>query len=181
MNTKIKRLALCGVFAGLTLALMWIGSFVPSMEYALPAIAGLPALLLVLEAGRPWALAVYAAAAALCLLLLPEKSAALFYAAFFGYYPVLKSFLEEKLPPWLEWPLKFAVFNATAIFAYWLGTKLFGVALDDFGETFGKYAKGILLAMANLSFWLYDYMILSSFITLYRRRWRKKLRHISRL
>ena len=176
--TKIKSLALSGVFAGLTLALMWTGSFLPSMDYALPAAAGALTLLLVLELNGVWALGVYAAVAALALLLLPVKGVPLLYAMFFGYYPVLKALLENKLPAWLAWACKLAVFNAAVISAYVLATKVFNIDLDDFGETFGRWAKVVMLAVGNVTFFIYDYMVLSVFESLYRRRWRKKLRKL---
>jgi len=173
--TKIKSLALSGVFAGLSLALMWTGSFIPSMDYALPAMAGMLTLLLVLELNSLWALGVYAAAAALSLLLLPTKGVPLLYAMFFGYYPALKSTLERRLPAWLAWICKLAAFNAAVVSAYVLATKVFNIDLDDFGETFGRWAKIVMLAVGNFSFWMYDYMVLSVFAGLYRKRWRKKL------
>jgi len=176
--TKSKSLALSGVFAGLSLALMWTGSFIPSMDYALPAMAGMLILLLVLELNRIWALGVYAAVAALSLLLLPVKGVALLYAMLFGYYPALKTLVEGKCPKWLAWICKFAAFNAAVVTAYWLATRVFNIDLDDFGETFGRYAKAIMLAVGNAAFWMYDYMVLSVFETLYRRRWRKKLRKL---
>jgi len=173
--TKIKSVALSGVFAGLTLAVMWTGSFIPSMDYALPAMAGMLTLLLVLELNTAWALGVYAAAAALSLLLLPVKGVALLYAIFFGYYPVLKTVLERKCPKWLAWICKFAAFNAAVISAYWLATKVFNIDLDDFGETFGHYARAIMLGVGNAAFFIYDCMVLSVFESLYHRRWRKRL------
>jgi hypothetical protein len=173
MNTK--KLALCGVFAGLALALMWMISFVPSMDYALPAMAGMLTLLLVTEAGSAWAIGVYFAVAVLALLLLPNKGVALLYAALFGYYPVVKLQLEHRLPAWIVWMLKFLLFNAAVILAYYLAVAVFGVELDDFGETFGKYAKAVTLAIGNVAFWTYDMMILSTFAGLWKKRWRKKL------
>jgi len=173
--TKTKSLALSGVFAGLTLAVMWTGSFIPSMDYALPAMAGMLTLLLVMELNTVWALGVYAAAATLSLLLLPVKGVALFYAMFFGYYPALKTVLEGRLPTWLAWICKVAIFNAAVISAYTLATYVFNIDLEDFGETFGRWAKAVMLAVGNFSFWMYDYMVLSVFVGLYRRRWRKKL------
>jgi len=176
--TKIKSVALSGVFAGLALAVLWTGSFIPSMDYALPAMAGMLTLLLVLELSPVWALGVYAAVAALSLLLLPVKGVPLLYAMFFGYYPALKALLEAKCPKWLAWVCKLAVFNAAVIAAYVLATKVFNIDLDDFGETFGRWAKAVLLAVGNVTFLVYDAMVLSVFETLYRRRWRKKLRRL---
>ncbi len=172
---QTRCLALCGVFAGLILALMWMGSLIPSMEYALPAAASMLILLLVLQLNSYWALGVYAATAALSLLLLPNKSAALLYFMFFGFYPAVKSMLERRLPAWLAWICKFIIFNVTIIAAYYFATKVFAIDLDDFGEIFGRYAKAILLVAGNLAFWIYDHMVLSAFAAIYRKRWRKKL------
>ena len=178
--TRIKSLALSGVFAGLTLALMWTGSFLPYMDYALPATAGALTLLLVLELSGVWALGVYAAVAALALLLLPAKGVPLLYAMFFGYYPVLRHVLGSKCPKWLTWALKFLAFNAAMVTAYWLAVKVLNIELEDFGPTFGKYAKAIMLALGNVTFLLYDKMILAAFELIYERRWRKRLRHLMR-
>ncbi|MDR2753748.1 MAG: hypothetical protein LBB50_05520 [Oscillospiraceae bacterium] len=173
--TQTKKLALCGVFAGLAVALLWVLSFVPSLEYALPALAGLLTLLVVAEAGPLWALGTYLTAAVLALLLLPEKTVALLYAALFGYYPAVKHLLERRLPAWVAFLIKTALFNLAVVGVYFLSVYLFGVALEDFGETFGKFAKAITLGLGNVTFWLYDKAILTSFSILWKRSWRKKL------
>lgn len=175
---KTKSVALCGIFAGLTLALLWVFSFIPSLDYALPAAAGALILLLVVELGPPWALGVYLAAGTLSVLLLPNKIVALLYAMFFGYYPILKTVLERRLPAALAWVLKFLAFNAAAISAYYLVTELFSLDLSDFSPAFAKYAEAIMLVLGNAAFFLYDFMILSTFALLYRRRWQKRLRKL---
>ncbi|MCL2107392.1 MAG: hypothetical protein FWH26_10110 [Oscillospiraceae bacterium] len=176
--THTKKTALCGVFAGLSLALLWVFSFIPSLEYALPAAAGMLILCIVLEVDRLWALMAYAVSAVLAMLLLPEKTVPLLYTLFFGYFPVLKSLLEQRLPRLVEIPVKFAVFNATMIAVYYIGTFLFGLEFDDFGEKFGQYAPWVLLALGNLIFVIYDFMVLNNFIRVYRRHWQKRLRKL---
>jgi len=178
--THTKKLALSGVFAGLTLALMWVFSFVPSLEYAIPALAGMISLLMVLELNHIWAIAVYGVAAMLSCLLLPDKGTAVVYTLFFGYYPILKSLLEQYLPKWLSWFCKFAAFNAAAIGLYFLVTKVFGLPFDNFGEAFGKYALLFMLAVLNAVFFVYDLFVLTTFTMLYERRWQKKMKHLMR-
>jgi len=175
---KTKSLAMSGVFAGLAIALMWVLSFVPSMDYALPAAAGMLTLVLVIELGPLWALGKFLVAGIISVLLLPNKGVALVYVIFFGYYPALKYALEQKLPAWLAWILKYILFNIAVISAYYLATKVFGFDLSDFGPTFGKYAKAVMLGMGNVGFFLYDYIILGSFTLLYKKRWKKKLRRL---
>jgi len=175
--THTKKTALCGVFTGLSIALMWIGSFVPSMDYALPAMAGMFVFLLVLELGPAWPTGVYLATSVLAALLLPNKSVALFYILFFGGYPVLRWLLECKLPKGLAWVCKFAVFNVSMISGYFLAVQLFGLELSDFG-VFGQYAGLFMIVLGNATFVVYDAMVLASFQALYNKRWQKKLRHL---
>ena len=178
--TNTKKLALSGIFAGLTLALMWVFSFVPSMEYALPAMASMTSLLMVLELNHIWAMAVYGVAAVLSCLLLPDKGVAVVYTLLFGYYPILKSLLEQYLPKWLSWICKFAAFSLALTGIYYLVTKVFGMEVEYIGKAFGKYALLVLLAIGNVIFFVFDLMVLSSFTMLYQRRWRKKMRHLMR-
>ena len=176
--THTKKIALCGIFAGLSLALMWMVSFVPWMDYALPAVAGLFVFALVIELGPLWPTGVYVATSILSALLLPNKNVALIYIMFFGGYPVLRLLLERRLPKWFAWICKLAVFNAMAVAAYYLAVFVFQFELSDFGPNFGRYAAIVMLAVGNFAFVLYDAAILSSFEALYTKRWRKKLRRL---
>jgi len=178
--TNTKKLALSGILAGLTLALMWVFSFIPSMEYAVPAMAGMVSLLIALELNRIWAIAVYGVTAALSVLMLPTKGIAVLYTLFFGYYPILKSLLEQYLPKWLSLLCKFAAFNAAMVGIYFIVTKVFGIQLEFFGETFAKYANIIMLAIGNAAFFVYDLFVLTSFTVVYQRRWQKKMKHLMR-
>lgn len=85
-------------FAALSVALMALVSIIPNLELALPAISGLFVAVIVIEVDKKWALGVWAAVSLLSLIVVPNKAAAIIYAVFFGYYPVLKSVLESKTP-----------------------------------------------------------------------------------
>ena len=176
--THTKKTALCGIFTGLSLALMWMGSFVPWMDYALPALAGMFVFALVIELGPLWPTGVYIATSILSALLLPNKNVALIYIMFFGCYPVLRLLLQRRLPKWLAWICKLALFNTAAVAAYYLAVFIFQIELSDFGPDFGRYAAIVMLAVANFAFLLYDAAILSSFELLYTKRWRQKLRRL---
>lgn len=75
---------------------MALVSIIPNLELALPAISGLFVAVIVIEVDKKWALGVWAAVSLLSLTVVPNKAAAIIYAVFFGYYPVLKSVLESK-------------------------------------------------------------------------------------
>ena len=98
------------------------------------------------------------------------------YAAFFGYYPVIKSFLESKLPRVVEWIVKFLIFNAAMVLAYVIIIFVFGMPLDEM-EEFGQYAVPILLGMGNVVFFVYD-IALTRVIGAYLHRWRKAFRRL---
>ncbi len=177
MTGKIKKtskIALSAVFSALSVALMALISVIPSLELALPAIAGLFVAVIVIEIDRKWALGVWAAVSVLSLIIVPNKEVAIVYTVFFGYYPVLKSVLESKLPRAAEYAVKIATFAAVMSVSYYLMAKFMGVDLD-MPDFFGKWGLLVLLIMAIVTFIFYDYA-LSKLITFYRIRLSKKLR-----
>ncbi len=145
---------------------------IPFLTYALPAIAGVLLVLVVIELNKKWAFVVYAAVSILALLLVPDKEAATMYAAFFGFYPIIKAPIEQHLPKALQWVVKLAVFNCAVFAAYALIIFVFGIPFEDSGA-FGKYSLYILLGLANVTFLMYDYA-LTKLITLYIKKFQKR-------
>lgn len=96
MKTSFK-VALGGAVAALGLVLMFMTALIPFGTYAFPTFAGILTVVIVIEIGYGYAVAVYAATAILSFLLVPDKEAALMYAIFFGFYPILKGLI-ERLP-----------------------------------------------------------------------------------
>lgn len=171
-----SKTAFGGILTALSVVLMFLTGLLPFLTFALPALAGALLILIVLEIGPKWALSVYAAVSLLSLLVVADKEAAMMYAAFFGYYPVIKSFLESRLPRWLEWAAKLLLFNAAMVAAYCVIIFVFGIPLDEM-EEFGKYAVPLLLGMGNVVFFIYD-IALTRVIGAYLHRWRKTFRRL---
>ena len=92
--TKTGQIALCGLTAAGSLALLWMACAVPSGRIGLTAAAGLFPMAAVLEGGRKAGLLSWGASSLLGLILLPNKGLALLYGIFLGLYPVAKSYLE---------------------------------------------------------------------------------------
>ncbi|MBQ3602883.1 MAG: hypothetical protein IJA02_03490 [Clostridia bacterium] len=171
-----SKTALGGIVSALSVVLMLMTAVIPFMSYALPLIAGALLILMVIEINKSWAFIVYAAVSLLAVFVVPDKEAAVFYVAFFGYYPIIKSTLEKHLPRVVEWIVKFAIFNAAVIAAYFFTVKVLGIPFDDMGE-WGKYGIFILLAVANVTFLVYDIM-LTKLVTLYLYKFRKSFKKI---
>lgn len=162
MSEASKRISRLALLVALGIAFLYLGSILPSAKLAVTAIAGfLTAVTLMMY--RPlWAAAVYAVTAALALLLIPDKGCAVYYTAFFGFYPILKSFFEKLHKPRLGWILKLCVY-ALAFAAWWLLAK--GLFLGD-ALTLGWY---LLAPLGAVAFVVYD-LCLSFLINFYIER-----------
>ena len=166
-----SKVAIGGIVAALSLVMMISVAIVPFLTYALPAEAGTFIAFIVYEIDKKWAFGVYTAVAVLGMFLVPDKEVAVMYLAFFGYYPVLKSFLESKMRRLPGWIIKILSFNVTMSVSYFLMIKLMGLTLDEL-DKYGLWAVPMLLGAGTLAFILYD-NALSKILLLYELRWRK--------
>lgn len=173
---KSSKTALGGMTAAISIVLMFLTSVIPTLTYAVPAIAGLLLVVMVIEIDKKWAFVVYLSVSILSLLLVADKEAAIMYVAFFGYYPIIKQLLEKRLKPVLEWMVKFLIFNASVLFSYFLMIYVFSLDFDDFGD-YTKIALVGLYVGLNAVFLLYD-IALTRLISAYLFSWQKHFRKI---
>lgn len=153
---QAKRVAFGGMMAALAVAVM-MAAYFPYLTFAVPCMAGLVSAVVAIELSQKWAYGVYAVSSVI-VLLFAEPEAKILYVSFFGYYPVLKITLEKIRAIWLEYIVKFAVFNFAIIICYTVFASVFGVSMSDMGD-FGKYTNLILLAVGNIVFFVYDILI----------------------
>ncbi len=170
------RVALGGVTAAVSLILMLVAGMTTSFIYAIPMIAGAFLMMLVVEFGYGFAFVEYIAVALLSLLLLGDKEAAVLYAVFFGYYPIIKAVFEKHLKKMLCRIVKFLAFNLAMLVYYFVMTKLFMLSFDDIAS-FGKFALPLLLAAGNVLFVMYD-VLLTRLVSIYIFKWRKSVRRV---
>ncbi len=153
----------------------------PFATYALPAMASVFLMPVVIECGRRWAFTVYIAVALLALLIVPDMEARMLFVAFFGYYPILKSWAERHRR-FVEWLCKLVVFNAAVVAAYAVlsavGFSMEVFALPGVSVPLGVILAGFLLA-GNVVFVLYD-IGLSRLLPLYFSRFQPMLRRLFR-
>ena len=144
---------------------------IPFLTYALPAVAGVLIVFIVVEIDKKWAFGVFSAVAILAFLLVPDKEVAMMYIAFFGYYPIIKAVLESRLPAALSWIVKVLLFNLTMVAAYLVLIFVMGIEVDEITE-YGMIAVPMLLGAGSITFIAYDFA-LTQIITLYLVKWRK--------
>ena len=157
------RIAVCGIIAALSLVFMMMTSLVPIGTYALPCLAGILISCIVVEYGYGWAIGVFCVTAVLSTLLAGDKEAVIYFIA------LLKGAFEFKIKNRaVQYILKFAVFNVTAIGSFFVATWLLSIPTDEF-TVFGFYVPWAFLIAGNIFFLLYDYAI-TVFVMQYVRR-----------
>jgi hypothetical protein len=154
---KVKKTAICGFAAALSVVLMLFTTVLPVLMYVLPLACGVIVLFVSFIANKRWALSVFFSTAILSFLFLADKETALVYTLFFGYYPLIKESV-EKMSRLFSWIIKLGLFNCAAVAIGWLGVAFLGVSGEEYSE-FGALTIPVLLAMANLVFFLYDILL----------------------
>ena len=156
-KNNTKRTALCGILAAVAVALMFFGGVLPFASIACPVLASLVLIPVYAECGKKWGWLWFAAVAILATFFSPLKESAILFV-FFGGYPMLKKYFGRT--GMLRYVLKFVYLNATLILAYWLMLRVFGLTevRRDFAEV-QAWMLGIMLVLANVSFFIYDILI----------------------
>ena len=104
------KLTLGAMMCALSVVILYLGSTIEVLDLSMAAIASLLCIVTVIEVGGPYPWVVFSVTAVLSLLLLPQKTPALFYTAFLGYYPLIKEKLEA-LKKGISYALKLIIFN----------------------------------------------------------------------
>ncbi len=128
-----KKAAICGILTALSLVFMFLTGLFPIASYAIPAFCGILLMIVVFEMGRRQAMLVYLAVALLSLLLTPDREAAFIYIIFLGYYPVLKSKIEQLHNRWGILAIKVILFLAVLTIGFCASVFLLGLYEIHFG------------------------------------------------
>ncbi|MBE6533367.1 MAG: hypothetical protein E7678_00125 [Ruminococcaceae bacterium] len=109
-SSSIKQLTFSAMLAALGVIFLGIGALLEVLDISMAVIASFCVIIAVIEYGKgtPWM--VYGAISILSFLLIPNKLPAIFFALFFGFYPIIKEKLERKNKV-ICWVLKEIIFN----------------------------------------------------------------------
>lgn len=167
-GAETRVMALCAILSALGVILLYMGALIEVIDLSMAVLASLIVIVLVVERGGAYPWMIYAVTSVLSLLLVPNKSPAIVYTCFMGFYPILKEKLERIRTPLVRLLLKLAIFNASMVLIWFAAQMILG------GIALGMSAA-VALVLLNAIFVFYDYA-LSVMITAYLRVWRKKLR-----
>ena len=152
MKFSAKRMAMCAMMAALCVVLMLLGAVLELGMYAAPLLAGLLLIPIGKAYGKKYHWMLFAVAAVLCFLLVPNIEQNLVFVSLFGWYPILRPLL-QKLPKVLRLPVKLVIFNGLIIAIEAL------VMLVLAPEAMEGIFLWLLLALANVTFLAYDFML----------------------
>lgn len=176
-NTQSGRMALCGVLAALTVAILLAGTALGIGTYAAPMLASFLLIPALVEYGPRTALTQYVASAVLAVLLVPDPELSLFYALVLGPYPAEKMLLDRIRPAVLRWAAKVAVFNGSAALMYALLWLVFWPGMTDLMPGTAALTVAFVL-LCNLAFVMCDRAV-AALTLVYRLRlrryWKKRL------
>lgn len=158
------------MLSALSVVVLYLGSFIEVLDASMAVIASVMSIIAVIEFGRGAAWSIYAVTSVLSLILLPNKSVAVIYAAFFGFYPILKEVFEKKNKV-IAWIFKEVTFNIALVVCF--AVLRFVIFIEAPSIPFAMYVIGALLLEGV--FVLYD-VALTRLISLYIFKLRKRLR-----
>ena len=164
---KTLPLTLSAMFVALGTVLFWLASVVEMLDLTVAAIVALFVFFAHRELPRGYAYMIFAATSFLSLLLIPAKFAPLTYAAFVGWYPIAKYYIDH-LPRLFSWVLKLVIFNAVLACALVVSAVFFGLPSE------GTVIYIVAVLAGNLSFVLYD-ILLNRLLILYAARLRARV------
>lgn len=170
MKSSMKT-ALCGVVTALSVVCMLLTTILPIATYCCAMLAGMCITVIVIEINPRWAVCVYFAVSLLSILIVPDKEAVVYFVAFFGYYPILKRFIEQRKSHALQWIMKLIVFNASVTAAFFVTIYLLSVPKESYTIA-GIYLPWVFLILGDVIFVLYD-IALNGMIAMYIQRFRK--------
>lgn len=152
-NKNTFKLALGGICLALTIVFMFAGSIVPGIELTLFAISSLFVAVMIMEAGVGGGIMLYAASVILGLILVPGKLALVPYIFLFGYYGLVKYFI-EKVRSGISQIIIKVIFFAAVLCIGFLGFK--EILLD--AVDLPNYPVVILIIGGVVLMMLYDYI-----------------------
>jgi hypothetical protein len=164
-----KRIVVAGVLVALSVIILYLGCAIEVLDLTMSAIVSLLVVVIVIEMGYNYAWLSYVATSILSIVLLPQKTPAIFYMCFMGFYPIIKSYIERIGSAVIRWIIKLVIGNA-AIGAMFLLMSYF--VPDEFE---GEGLVIVTYVLALLAFVMYD-IALTKLITMYFRMIRERIK-----
>ena len=170
MKKQIRLTAYSAVLSAILAALVLVGSVADMLDLVVVSIASLVLYIVCAEMGCGRALMIFAVSGTLGFILAPMTSTSLFYVCFFGYYPILRAFLERK-----KLSKKLLFWLLLAVYVVAMGTLFLvfkQIFLADAGEpVWVNWA----LAVTSIIYYLVFQRLMRVMLLLYELKFKKML------
>lgn len=152
-----KKIAFTGIFTGISVILLYMGTIMPTGRLTLYFLASLPVAITIIELGAGAGIAVYSTVCMLSLLVSGNILGIVPFIFFFGHYPISKYYIEKGKKAAVELLLKLAVFNISGLLWYLLFKSLFITVLPaSFADN--SILSAVTFAVMQVIFLIYDYV-----------------------
>lgn len=152
-----RKIAFAGVFAGVSVVLLYISAVMPTGKLTLYFLASLPVAFMIVESGAGAGVTLYFAVCILSALVSGNIYGVVPFVFFFGHYPIFKFLIEKKRKVLTELLLKLIVFNLSMLLWYLLFKSIFIGALPVQFIGNGMLMAAFIAAM-QIVFFIYDYV-----------------------
>ncbi len=175
LKEQIKTTATLSVLSALTTVLLIIGGFFDVLDLVCASVSSLIIHIICKEYGNSKAGLVFAVSAVLSNLFLPLRSCPITFAAFFGYFPIIREVLYKKIKlKKLVYAILLLIYNLVMILLYNLFKEVWGLV----NEPPVMYIA--LLVAANIFYISFD-LLLSRIMILYNYYIKKNIKNNKRL
>ena len=172
-----SKAALGGIVSALAVVIMLITYISPLLVYTAPPFAGILLIIIIEEISYGWAVSTYAAISALSVLFIADKEAAVFFVFFFGYYPILRKFLADKIKKQpVLYALKLLIFNVALLSAVYVCAYVFHIDYSEFSDS-GEVMMLLFWGLMNVVFIVYDFL-LAKIMLLYNVKLKKEFKKL---
>lgn len=171
VRKRTKYLTVGAMLSALSVVILLMGSLIDVLDITTAVLASFLCIYAVIELGGFYPWMIWLSTSILAMLLLPMKTPAIFYALFFGFYPILKAIFERMKTP-ISWLFKILSFHVS-LGGIVLLLRLFLPSMLDMDGM--AWLPIVLYVMCLFCFFVYD-IALTRVITLYLVRWRDRFR-----
>ena len=159
MRKNTFRTALGGMLSALAITFMFLGGVFPFAEYVGPALASICVFIFKCEYGSKASLIMYIAVSLLALFVSPNLESSLLFAAFLGWYPIVKDTIEAKTKRPITYIVKFFTVNIPILLLYYVLLNVLKLPSLEEDLTGGPWLIATLIVLYNITFIFFDRLL----------------------
>ena len=155
-----RKAAFGGVLSALSLVLLAMSAFMP-ITYIWVMLSGFVIMIIAVEIGRMTAFLAYFAVSSLCFMLLPNIVIIMQFSLLLGWYPILKTWLDDTIVHTLvRIPIKLVIFICFAVTSLFIASHILGATvLWGRGLEQAGFLLAIPIAQSMIFCIAYDYLL----------------------